>query len=439
MSDIAVRVDHVSKRFRKGQLHDSLRDLIPAVTGRMLRRGSGRGRADREFWALHGVSFEVGRGEAFGIIGPNGAGKSTMLKLLSRLMKPTHGTIEVNGSFSALIELGAGFHGDLTGRENIYLYGTILGMTRREIAGKLDEIVEFAGLADFIDTPVKRYSSGMYARLGFSVAAHVNPDVLLVDEILSVGDDLFQQKCVERMRNIIGNGATVMFVSHNLKSVAEFCSRALLLDHGRAVVVGPTPDVIGGYMTMMRQHRAIGRDRAVFIADVRLRGASGPGNRFKSGQKAWVDVEVVANEPCLKCALELWMTDENRRDLFDTSTERLGHGNFTLHPKAKFYCTFELDLNLGSGIYHLCVGLIRYDSGEHYDMREAVETICVSSDEGTNGPVNCFPRVIRHEISSHPLPTAASKRPEPTIERSDLAPRLRSATAAAALRADSEG
>jgi lipopolysaccharide transport system ATP-binding protein len=396
--DVAVRVDHVAKRFRRGQLHDSLRDLIPAAIGGMLGRRARRPRVEREFWALDDVSFEVGRGEAFGIIGPNGAGKSTMLKLLSRLMKPTRGAIEVNGSFSALIELGAGFHGDLTGRENIYLYGTILGMTRREIAAKLDEIIDFAGLAEFIDTPVKRYSSGMYARLGFSVAAHVNPDVLLVDEILSVGDMLFQHKCVEHMRSIIRGGATVLFVSHNLTTVAEFCPRTLLLDQGRAVAVGPTPEVIGRFLTSLRRDRAVGRARPVSVAEVCARDASGPCNRFKSGQKAWVDIEVVANDLSKRCAVVLWITDENHYELFGSSTERLGYGNVTLGPGDRFRCTFELEMNLGPGIFYLSASLFRYDTEEVYDSWDCAQTVSVWSDRDTAGPVNCFPTVVRQEI-----------------------------------------
>src|ERR1700685_1883293 len=203
MSDVALRMEHVYKKFRRGEVYNSLRDLLPALTGKMFRRQELSETDKQEFWALQDISFEVKRGEAFGIIGHNGAGKSTALKILSRIMKPTKGHMVVNGRLSALIEVTAGFHQDLTGRENIYLHGTILGMTKREIVSTFDQIVAFSGLEEFIDTPVKRYSSGMYARLGFSVAAHVNPDVLIVDEVLSVGDNLFQQKCIERMQEVI--------------------------------------------------------------------------------------------------------------------------------------------------------------------------------------------------------------------------------------------
>ena len=193
MSDVALRMEHVYKKFRKGEVYNSLRDLIPALTGKMFRQQSISKSDKREFWALQDISFEVKRGESLGIIGPNGAGKSTILKILSRIMRPTKGSMIVNGRLSALIEVSAGFHQDLTGRENIYLNGTILGMTKREIDSKIDQIIEFSGIEEFIDTPVKRYSSGMYARLGFSVAAHGDPDVLIVDEVLSVGDFVFQQ------------------------------------------------------------------------------------------------------------------------------------------------------------------------------------------------------------------------------------------------------
>src|ERR1017187_1636108 len=184
MSEVAVQMECVYKKFRKGEVYNSLRDLLPALTGKMFRQQELRASDNREFWALQDLSFDVKRGEAFGIIGHNGAGKSTALKILSRIMKPSKGRMVVNGRLSALIEVTAGFHQDLTGRENIFLNGTILGMTKREVASKLDQIIAFSGIEDFIDTPVKRYSSGMYARLGFSVAAHVDPEVLIVDEVL---------------------------------------------------------------------------------------------------------------------------------------------------------------------------------------------------------------------------------------------------------------
>jgi ABC-type polysaccharide/polyol phosphate transport system ATPase subunit len=237
-----ISVQNVSKKFILA--HDRPKSLADAARG-MLRR-----KPREDFWAVKDVSFEVEQGEALGIIGHNGAGKSTMLKLLTGIMQPTRGRIRTRGRVSALIEVGAGFHQEMTGRENVYLNGAILGMTRREIDRKLDEIVDFAELEQFIDTPVKRYSSGMYARLGFAVAAHVEPEILIVDEVLSVGDAAFQKKCMDRMRAIRGQGCTVVFVSHNFSAVATVCDTAIGLAHGTTFLQGTPTDVIAAYRDM---------------------------------------------------------------------------------------------------------------------------------------------------------------------------------------------
>src|SRR5579862_2960140 len=202
-----IEFDQVWKKFARGELHDSLRDLVPATVRRLAGRGPARDElSGEEFWAVRDVSFEVRPGEALGILGPNGAGKSTILKLLTRILVPTRGHCAVAGRAGALIEVAAGFHPDLTGRENVFLQGAIMGMRRGEIAARFDEIVDFAGVEAFIDTPVKRYSSGMNARLGFAIAAHLNPDVLLIDEVLSVGDLAFQEKCQARMKTFLSQG-----------------------------------------------------------------------------------------------------------------------------------------------------------------------------------------------------------------------------------------
>jgi lipopolysaccharide transport system ATP-binding protein len=399
MSDVALRMEHVYKKFRKGETFNSLRDLIPALTGSMFRQQELSEKDKREFWALRDISFEVKRGEALGIIGHNGAGKSTILKILSRIMKPTRGELVVNGRLSALIEVSAGFHQDLTGRENIFLNGTILGMTKREIESKLDQIIAFSGIEEFIDTPVKRYSSGMYARLGFSVAAHVDPDVLIVDEVLSVGDYLFQQKCLNRMNEVISGGATVLFVSHNLKSVAEFCQRCLLLESGRMVRVGPTQQVISAYLSRSQSVQLTAdHSKSVAISKVIVRDEHGECLRFQSGQKAWIDIELTAYRRCSKLQVSLYFTDENQRSIFDASTERLGHGNFTLQEGDVFSCTFEVSMNLGNGVYQVQVSAYRYDTETAYDRWQPATTIYVSSDEGVGGIANCFPTVIRRAI-----------------------------------------
>ena len=234
--------DRVWKRFRRGQAHDSLRDLIPAIVrGLAGRTSSGTLPPDkRAFWALRDISFSVDAGEVLGIIGPNGAGKSTTLKILNRIMEPTAGAVHTVGKIGALIEVSAGFHPDLTGRQNVFLQGAIMGMRKAEVARKFDEIVAFAGVEDFIDTPVKRYSSGMNARLGFSIAAHLEPDILIIDEVLAVGDAAFQHKAFERLKAMAKGGAPVVLVSHQLDRIAELCTKAILLDHG-AVRASGTP------------------------------------------------------------------------------------------------------------------------------------------------------------------------------------------------------
>lgn len=249
MNDVVLEVVDLWKRFHRGEYYDSLRDWVPALVGRLLgRRPTPHVLGQSDFWALREVSFQVRRGEVLGIIGSNGAGKSTLLKILARILKPTQGMIRIRGRLRALIEIAAGFHPDLTGRENIYLNGTILGMRRREIDARFDEIVEFSGLAPFLDTPVKRYSSGMQARLGFAIAAHLEPEILLVDEVLAVGDAEFQRKCLGKMQSVAGQGRTVLFVSHNMAAVSTLCETALYLQGGTTVQYGPVGPVLDCYL-----------------------------------------------------------------------------------------------------------------------------------------------------------------------------------------------
>ena len=242
--------DHVWKRFRLGHAHDSLRDLIPGLAKAFLRKSTrdSFAKQSRDFWALRDVSFDVGPGEVLGIIGPNGAGKSTTLKLLNRIMDPTSGTVRAEGKIGALIEVSAGFHQDLTGRQNVYLQGAIMGMRKVEVERKFDEIVAFAGVEEFLDTPVKRYSSGMNARLGFAIAAHLEPDILTIDEVLSVGDAAFQQKAFARIRQMATGGAPVVLVSHQLDRIAELCTKAILLDKGTVRASGTPVHCINTYL-----------------------------------------------------------------------------------------------------------------------------------------------------------------------------------------------
>ena len=250
MGNLAITVDRLSKQYRLGAArvrHNTLRDHLMSGLRTIARWGRGYGQNDSAFWALKDVSFEVPHGEVLGVIGHNGAGKSTLLKVLSRITHPTSGAADVYGRVSSLLEVGTGFHSELTGRENIFLNAAMLGMRRWEVQRKFDEIVAFSGVEAFIDTPVKRYSSGMYVRLAFAVAAHLEPEILIVDEVLAVGDASFQQKCLGKMEEVSRSGRTILIVSHNMTVIEGLCQRALLLEKGRVVKAGPAREVVEGY------------------------------------------------------------------------------------------------------------------------------------------------------------------------------------------------
>ena len=390
---IALRVNDVSKRFARGEIHDSLRDLVPAAFAKLTGRAPANSKRRQDFWALQNVSFELNHGEAFGIIGANGAGKSTILKLITGIMKPTSGQIQVNGRLSALIEVGAGFHPDLTGRENIYLNGTILGMTRTEIDRKFDAIVEFSGLADFIDTPVKRYSTGMYARLGFSVAAHVDPDILIVDEVLSVGDVVFQNRCLEKMYSIIRSGATVIFVSHNLRAIAELCPRSILLEHGKVTATGPSQEVLRSYLESCGQQGLRDTPSDLKIISVNVRGSHREGVAFSSGEKVWVDVEVECTANSEPFSIVLFVNDDRQYEVFHTSTEYLGYHAISLKPGERFACTFELELNLAGGTFYFGVLLYRFNVEKIVHRFFPAATIFVNTLAEVRGVMNPHPRI----------------------------------------------
>lgn len=262
MSASIISIRGVGKRFVLGESagHDTLRDHLAAGIRSLIGRKNTQNTA-REHWALRNVSFDVNEGEIVGIIGHNGAGKSTLLKILSQISEPTEGEIRIRGRIASLLEVGTGFHPELTGRENIFLNGAILGMTRAEIRSKFDEIIAFAEVEKFLDTPVKRYSSGMYVRLAFAVAAHLEPEILVIDEVLAVGDASFQKKCLGKMDSIARQGRTVLFVSHNMAAIRQLCSRCLLLHEGQIVETGDSATVTESYF-----HRATGDGSAEEIA-----------------------------------------------------------------------------------------------------------------------------------------------------------------------------
>ena len=264
---IDLTFDHVSKKYRIYRQSEA-----QARAPKLVRKAQQLLTGWQDFWALKDVSFQIEQGEAVGIIGHNGAGKSTILKLLYNITAPTKGEIRINGRLAALIEVASGFHPELTGRENVYLNGSLLGMKRREITRQLDSIVDFAGVSQFIDTPVKRYSTGMYLRLGFAIAAHLDPDVLLLDEILAVGDAEFQSKCIERINQLKRDGRTIVFVSHNLAAVESLCDRVFLLRRGELWRTGPPRQVIAEYERLLSEMSAAAPSRLTCVPEIASRG-----------------------------------------------------------------------------------------------------------------------------------------------------------------------
>jgi len=400
MNDVAIRFTDVSKRFRRGEKHDSLRDLIPSIVRRLTGRAISLPAAERDFMALDHINLEVRRGETLGVIGHNGAGKSTMLKHFAGIMVPSAGRIDVNGRLSALIEVGAGFHPDLTGRENVYLSGVILGMRRAEVTRKFDTIVEFAGLEPFIDTPVKRYSSGMFARLGFAVAAHLEPDILVIDEVLSVGDFIFQQKSLQKMREIARSGATVVFVSHNLKAVSDLCRRTVLMDRGAIVADGPSAAVIQTYLQRERAKTQRSRDVDVEITSVIMSRDGREAAQFQSGDDVTVVVSYRARRPTAQIAVVLSVKDDSLENVFYTSTDALPNTPpVDLAVGESCTITFDLKLHLATGTFHLGVYLHRTDIDRVFDQAVPAATFLVATDPEVRGAANLYPSVRSVEMN----------------------------------------
>ncbi len=365
MSDIAIRVENLSKLYHIGRAqerHDTLRDALVASLRRRHRSTGDQSTDATDLWALRDVSFEVKRGEVVGVIGRNGAGKSTLLKILSRITEPTSGRAEIHGRVGSLLEVGTGFHPELSGRENIYLNGAILGMRRTEIEAKFDEIVAFAEIDRFLDTPVKRYSSGMYVRLAFAVAAHLEPEILLVDEVLAVGDVGFQRKCLGKMGEVAHAGRTVLFVSHNMSAVQRLCNESILLGEGKVILQDRTPNVIALY---------IANDASVSAPNkwIDLTGASRVGSgeaRFQracySGQSAeamfqpvsggLVDfrLEIVSDAPRSVGSLAVTLYDAYGMKLINADT--MTHGReIKLNPGTNEIRLRIQELHLNEGAY----------------------------------------------------------------------------------------
>lgn len=332
MSNIAIRVENLSKRYRIG-LEEEINDTLigslnswvrsPIRNFRRLRKLSRFGDEDASdiIWALRDVSFEVERGEVLGIIGRNGAGKSTLLKILSQITEPSGGRAVINGRVASLLEVGTGFHSELTGRENVYLNGTVLGMTRREVGRKFDEIVAFSGVERFIDTPVKRYSSGMRVRLAFAVAAHLEPEVLLVDEVLAVGDANFQKKCLGKMEEVANQGRTILFVSHDMAAVQNLCGRAIYLEQGQIELQSTTSEVIDFYLDALDSEASVELSKrvdrrgtgALRFVEARLLVNGDPARVWRSGENVGLDVFYTVRESACDCSLDVHIGIDDAR------------------------------------------------------------------------------------------------------------------------------
>jgi len=417
MSSI-IKAENISKQYKLGavgisNLSDDLQRLVAKLKGKedpFLKIGGENarerslGKEDSQFvWALRDVSFEIKQGETVGIIGKNGAGKSTLLKILSRVTEPTSGKLKFKGRLASLLEVGTGFHPDLTGRDNVYLNGAILGMKKHEIAKKFDEIVEFSGVAKYIDTPVKRYSSGMYVRLAFAVAAHLDPDILVIDEVLAVGDQEFQNKCVEKMKSVAKQGNTVIFVSHNLPIVKSFCSSGIFMKYGQIVSQGGINEVINEYLTENRQVAETGiipydfeRPRIPGVVITKVACASAEGefcNEFGFGEKIILEIEYEVEKEINPVAVDIIIgttTGEFFALVSDLSREIYAG----VSKPGKHKLAVEISDDILPGIYSLSAGIADQFSGINFDWLENVFTFRVSN-VSKNGGID-YPYTVSH-------------------------------------------
>lgn len=365
----AIVAEGLTKRYTLGRnAHDGLREALSALLSRPL----GRSKGAETFWALDDVSFTVHTGEALGIVGANGAGKTTLLKILSRITEPTRGRATVRGKVASLLEVGTGFHPELTGRENIFLNGALMGMDRQQVRSRFDEIVDFSGVSRFLDTPVKRYSSGMYVRLAFAVAAHLDSDILLVDEILAVGDTAFQRKCLGKMEAVTGEGRTVLFVTHQLGMIGRLCDRALLLRDGRLVRSGPAAEIIDAYLDSLRSDTEAAETTpgrggvAATILGISAVGLEGVGREvFGHTNPIGLEVEYQVNEPLEALRITVAVADTVAHQRIFTAVHDCLEARAGARYRARAWIPVA---TLTPRTYSISVGLMR--GHEVVDLRE---------------------------------------------------------------------
>ncbi len=417
MAGEAVRIQGLGKQFRLGEMRPSfptLRDALTASARRasgLLRLGPRAGKRDRSetFWALRDVTFDVAQGEVVGIVGGNGAGKSTLLKVLSRITAPTEGRVEIRGRVGSLLEVGTGFHPELSGRENTFLNGAILGMPRRDIARKFDEIVAFAEVEPFIDLPVKHYSSGMYLRLAFAMAAHLEPEILIVDEVLAVGDAAFQKKCLGKMNDVARHGRTVLFVSHNMDAIQRLCARCVLLERGRITAEGPTAAIVSRYLA--RASDTADPETWIDLTTAARRGEGGvrilsaryagdPASARRTATGCELEVRCVVESEATRDLSSFAVAISSRSGTKLLSADSMELGESIPIPRGRSVIGIRIDaLHLNPGAY--VVGLWIGDSAGHAIdyIEEAFELeVVLPRDPGfgsrSNGVVACAFRLL---------------------------------------------
>ncbi len=362
MSSVAIKVENISKRYQIGdsQSYLTLRDKLVELPSQIFKGP----KKNKEFWALRGVSFEVKKGEVIGIMGRNGAGKSTLLKILARITEPTRGTITMHGRVASMLEVGTGFNPELTGRENIYLNGAIIGMTKKEIKAQFTAIVEFSGISKFLDTPVKHYSSGMYVRLAFAVAAHLDSDILLVDEVLAVGDAEFQRKCLRKMTDLARSGRTVIFVSHSSSSIAQLCDKTILIEGGKITAMGKTQTIINKYINSLEARKLAyihknNPKQAISLRKVNVVTSSSD-NIVYYDEAFKIKIMYDINEPVDNCTVWLALQDSEGLVAFTSSDYDEDESMLGRRTKGSYTSTLEIPgklLNLST--YTVIVGIVK--------------------------------------------------------------------------------
>ncbi|RJQ40740.1 MAG: ABC transporter ATP-binding protein [Nitrospiraceae bacterium] len=421
MRDIVIKIENLYKEYRlgtlgSGTLHKDLQSWWAKARGKedpnsMVITAAGQKRDINErFWALQDITLDVQQGEILGIIGANGAGKSTLLKILSRVTAPTKGTVKVRGRIASLLEVGTGFHPELTGKENVYLNGAILGMTKNEVDRKFTEIVEFAEVEKFIDTPVKRYSSGMYVRLAFAVAAHLEPEILIVDEVLAVGDARFQKKCLGKMEDVGKQGRTILFVSHNMPMIASLCSRAVLLDQGRLIGQGPTTEIIQTYFSRGRiskgeadfsqAARKPGDDTAHLLA-ARLKNKRGQvTTEFSIDEEIIIEMEyqVIREGARINPNIHINMADGTKA--FVASDAVIDNEAILKTKPGRYLARCRIPGNfLNDGTYYIGTALSTMETSKvHFNEKDLLQLTVVDPIEGTvtrGRYVGAIPGIIR--------------------------------------------